>query len=138
MTVSFNYSTWITRYPELSTVTEPLATLYFQEATLYCDNTGASKITNEGTRATMLNMLTAHIAALNSVALGKTFSDPVGKLSSATQGSVSASFDNQIPGTAAWYAMTKYGMAYWQASAPYRTARIFPGVNRQMDPWALQ
>ena len=134
MTVTFSYTEWTTRYPELSAITEPLAQAYFNEATLYCDPTGASKVTNEGHRLTLLNMLTAHIAALNSPSLGRSATDPVGRISSASQGSESASFDNQMPGTSAWYAQTKYGAAYWQATAAYRTARIFPGRSRVMYP----
>jgi hypothetical protein len=81
-------------------------------------------------------MLTAHIAALNAVELGgRSAENIVGRISSASEGSVSISLDSQTPGTAAWFQQTKYGAAFWQATTQYRKARIFPGSNRNPDPW---
>lgn len=128
MSVTFNYTAFVARYPEFSAVTEPLAQLYFNEACLYCDNTGAGPVKDEGTLAVLLNMLTAHVAALAA-------SSQVGRVASASEGSVSASFDLQVPGTAAWFTQTKYGLAFWQATAQYRTAHIYPAVRRNMDPF---
>ena len=137
MTVVFNYTAWSNRYPEFLEIPVIRVQGYFDEACLFCDPTATSRITNEGQRLTLLNMLTAHIAALNDAALGKSATDPVGRVSSVTQGSESASFDNMLPGIAAWFAQTKYGMSYWQATAPYRMMRIFPGRSRNMDPYSL-
>lgn len=129
MSVSFNYSAWSARYPEFSAVTEPTAQLYFNEACLYCDNTGAGPVSDEAVLSVLLNMLTAHIAYL--AVPGR---DSVGRVSSASEGSVSASFDMQAPGSAAWFAQSKYGIAFWQATAQYRTARIYRGRPRNLDP----
>ena len=129
MTVAFNYSAWSARYPEFSTVTEQTAQLYFNEACLYCDNTGTGPVKDEAVLSVLLNMLTAHIAYLSTP--GR---DSVGRVSSASEGSVSASFDLQVPGSAAWFAQSKYGLAFWQATAQYRTARIYRGQPRNLDP----
>ena len=137
MTVVFNYTAFSTRYPEFSKIPEARMQAYFDESTLYCDPTGSSRVASEGQRLTLLNMLTAHIAALNDSTLGKGATDPVGRISSVTQGSESSSFDNALPGTAAWFQATKYGVAFWQATAMYRTMRVFPGRSRTMDPFAL-
>lgn len=126
MTVAvFNYAAWAARYPEFAaTVNEATATLYFDEATLYCNNGSGALVPADAVtyqpRLTLLNMLTAHIAALN--APGS--SNLVGRVASATQGSVSVTADmGAQPGTAAWFNQTKYGAAYWQATAQYRTMR---------------
>lgn len=132
--VVFDYTTWAARYPELaSSVAAPLAQAYFDEATLYCSNGDDALVPYDPTsgvtvRAIYLNMLTAHIAALNAAIGGNASSPLVGRISSATEGSVSVSADMPSqPGSAAWYQQTKYGAAYWAASAPYRTMRYIPG-----------
>lgn len=124
----FNYSTWIARYPEFSEVAEQTAQMYFDEATLYCDNTAESRVP-EAQRAVLLNMLTSHIAFIAS-----RDAESVGRISSASEGSVSVSMAI-TPGTGEWYQQSKYGAAYWQVTLQYRKARIYPGVNRIMDPW---
>ena len=132
--VVFDYTTWAARYPELAgSVAAPLAALYFDEATLYCSNGDDALVPYDPTNgvttsATYLNMLTAHIAALNAVINGQASSPLVGRISSATEGSVSVNADLAAqPGSAAWYQQTKYGAAFWAASAPYRTMRYIPG-----------
>lgn len=132
--VVFDYSTWRLRYPELAaSVNDALAALYFAEATLYLNNTPTSLVCDLPQRAMCLNMLTAHIAALNSAA-----SSPiVGRIASASEGSVSVSTENSYPpGTVQWYQQTKYGAAYWAATARFRTMRYIPSPARPTDPYA--
>lgn len=124
----FDYALWAARYPELAPkVAEPLAAAYFLEAGLYLDNTDASLVADASVRLLYLNMLVAHIAALNGASPAGA-AGAVGRISSVTQGSVSTSFDYSIPaGSGAWYAQTKYGAAYWAATAQYRTMQYLPG-----------
>jgi hypothetical protein len=134
--VEFNYTTWAVRYPELAgSVTAPVAQLYFNEACLYCDNTPVSLVQDLTVRAMLLNMLTAHIAAMNSSINGSPSSPLVGRIESASEGSVNvtAKLEGDLPGRS-WYAQTKYGLAYWQATAQYRTARYVPGPAYYPDP----
>lgn len=137
--VVFDYTGWITRYPEFSTVSAALAQLYFNEATLYCDNTACSPVQDSaagGQRAMFLNMVTAHIAALNSGVNGQAASPLVGRIANATEGSVTVGTQNDYPpGTVQWFQSTKYGAAYWAASAAYRTMRYMPSPGRNMDPF---
>ena len=140
--VIFNYSVWSLRYPELAIwVTEALAELYFQEATLYLNNTPVSPVidgTPNGKRAMLLNMLTAHIAALNAALNGQAPSNLVGRIGNATEGSVSLQIENNYAaGTPQWYQQTKYGSAFWAATAQYRTARYIASPARPADPWAV-
>ena len=146
--VTFDYSTWILRYPEFtSNVSSPLAQLYFNEAAMYCDNSACGLVPNvtpSFQRATFLNMLTAHIAALNAPTVNPqnpTQSTPasplVGRISNASEGSVSVAVQNDYPpGTVQWYQSTKYGAAYWAASTAYRTMQYVPGCAPIPNPWA--
>lgn len=128
---AFDYLGWVARYPEFRAVTPDAAALYFAEAGLYLDNTDASPVRDATVRLMLLNMLTAHIAAM----AGANSSSMPGRIGTATEGSVSvtATFDVP-PGSAQWYAQTRYGAAYWQASAPYRTMRYIPGCQPSFEP----
>lgn len=126
--VAFSYASWVARYPEFTAVAEPTALLYFQEAGIYLDNTDSSPVREE-IRAPLLYMLTSHIAFL-AKAEGEG-SAPAGRIASATEGTVSVSTASLLPGTAEWFALSSYGLAYWQATARYRTARYFaPSIPR--------
>lgn len=127
--VTFDFGIWSARYPELiaAGVTRPVADQYFFEAQLYCDNTPQSPVQNLIQRAVLLGMVTAHIAALNAPLNGQPSSPLVGRISGATQGSVSVQTEYQTPGNAAWFTQTKYGAAFWQATAQFRTMHYVPG-----------
>lgn len=135
--VTFDYGTWILRYSELQSVPIGLAQLYFNEAGLYCDNTSASLVVDENVRSMLLGMLVAHIAKLNAPIDGKKSEHIVGRLNGATEGSVTVGIENSYPpGSAQWYQQTKYGAAYWEATAQYRTFRYQPSVARDQDVYA--
>lgn len=122
--VAFDPATFVARYPEFQGVTNPLLGMYFDEATMYLNNTDASRVVDIRQRAVLLNMLTAHIAALNgSGSNGNGAPAVVGRINSASEGSVSVTTEYAAPanGTQAWYQQTQYGVAYWAASARYRT-----------------
>lgn len=133
--VTFDYASWVERYPEFASVSSTLAQLYFNEATLYCDNTTCSPVQDLTQRGLFLNMLTAHIAALYGSGSGP--NGMVGRVASASEGSVSV--QSQVEGNIAnrsWYAQTPYGFSYWQASAVYRMAIYKRGRRHISDPWA--
>jgi len=140
MTIAvFNYTAWTTRYPEMGAVSEEQAALFFSEAGLYLDNTDCSPVQDVTRRLMLLNMLTAHIAALSG-ALDPSGqpSGTVGAVSSATEGSVSVSFDLGLsPGTAPWYRQTQYGLAFWQATKGLRSAVYVPGPTQITEPWTV-
>lgn len=131
--VIFDQGAFAARYPEFVAIPSTTLQLYFNEATIYLNNTDSSPVTDGspgGMRAMLLNMLTAHIAALNSGVNGNAAPNTVGRVDSATQGSVSAHIEFQVPGTAAWFAQTKYGAAYWQATASYRSMHYISGSSK--------
>ncbi len=136
--VTFSYVVWKARYPEFSAVSEPLAQSYFDEAGLYWRNDGTSMAPNAAIQSTLLNMMTAHIAALyvqsqGSLAPGtaQDAGSPVGRISSATEGSVTVQTELPDPANPsamyAWLSQTKYGLSFWAATAPYRTAGYIQG-----------
>jgi len=138
--VAFDYTGWSVRYPELAvSVNSTLAQAYFNEAQLYCDNTNTSPITDSsvgGIRSMLLNMVTAHIAALNAQLNGQPSSPLVGRINSATEGSVSVTTEMQYPpGSSQWFMQTKYGAAFWQATTQYRSMRYAPGYVIDVDPY---
>ena len=126
--VALDYAQWSARYPELAATVPPAtAAAYWAEAGLYCDNSDTSPIRDDspgGERSLLLGMVTAHIAALAAAPL-------VGRIASATQGSVTVQTDLGVPGSAAWFAQTRYGLAFWQATAKYRMAHYFAPVSQR-------
>lgn len=128
--VVFDQAAFLVRYPEFTAVASALPS-YFAEATIYLNNTDTSPVCDLTIRAVLLNMLTAHVAALNGGVNGQAASPLVGRVNTATEGSVSVGTDmGPTSAAAAWFLQTKYGAAYWQASSAYRRFRYAPGYRR--------
>lgn len=135
--VPFVYADWALRYPELAaspngtgTTTALQAADDFVLAGLYLNNTPCSVVTNIPARTILLYMLTAHIAALAArQAVEPNGNAIVGRISDATQGSVSVSADvGTTSQNQAWFYQTQYGMSFWQATLQYRSGgRYFRG-----------
>lgn len=133
--VSFDYTAWVARYPEFSTVTEGLATQYFTEATLYHRNDGGGPVGNSAMQSLLLNMLTAHICKLNATINGVAPSPLIGRINTASEGSVSVATENSYPpGTVQWYQQTQYGSSYWAATAQFRSMHYRAPMQRNFDP----
>jgi len=134
---SFDWTAFSARYPGFAYIGATLAGLYWNEATLYLANDGSGPVEDVARQGMFLNMMTAHIAMLNSGEQGQGASPLVGRISSASEGSVSVSVENQYPpGTVQWYQQTKYGAAFWAATSPYRRfAFISAPIRHAVDPW---
>jgi hypothetical protein len=111
------------RYPEFAAVADGLLSACFTEAGLYLSNTDASPVQNITRRQLLLNMLTAHIAYLGGALSADGQARPVGRISQAGEGSVSAGLEYGVPGTQAWFVQTQYGAAFWQATTSLRGFR---------------
>lgn len=139
--VQFDWNYFLLRYPEIATSLNPqLGQIYFNEAQLYCDNTPCSIVLDAsvgGQRYMFLHMLTAHVAFLNARLNGQPSSPLVGRINNGTQGSVSVQSTMKDPtaGSEDWFAQTKYGAAYWAASAVYRTMHYARGPQRSVEPY---
>jgi hypothetical protein len=109
--------------------TDPQLQGAFSIATTFLRNDGTSPIRTIALQTQLLYMLTAHVAVLLYGADG-TGAGPVGRVSSASEGSVSVSTDFPTNPNSAWYMQTQYGAMYWQATMAMRTANYRPGPTR--------
>jgi hypothetical protein len=130
--VVFDPVRWAARYPEFAPVAAATAQEYFYDATIYLDNTPCSPVCDAsvgGERERLLYMMTAHLAYISGPLPGVDGSigggQAVGRPGSKAVGPVSVSYTglDALPGSAAWFAQTKYGLAFWQATAVHRTFR---------------
>lgn len=136
--VGFDYAAWLNLFPEFAYVSSAQAALYFDIATTAHRNDVDGPVGDSGKQLQFLNIVTAHVAAL--FAPKKPGGDPanalVGRIASASEGSVSVSADfSGLGASAAWWSQTRYGAMYWQLTKPYRTARVVLGPRRIMEPW---
>lgn len=124
----FNFAAFIARYPEFSAVSPTLLSTLFDESGLYLSNTDCSPVQDITRRTVLLNMLTAHIAFIGGALTADGQPKPVGRVSQAAEGTVSASFEGvpPTPGTGAWFQQSQYGAAFWQATTSLRGMRYVP------------
>lgn len=130
--VQFNYAQWLSAFPAFASIGQMTAQSYFDLATSVHRNDGGGPVTSAAQQLTLLNLLTAHIAQLFSPQGSGQGGGLVGRINSATQGSVSvqAAYSNNVTEQMAWFIQTQYGALYWTASAPFRTMRYIPNKNR--------
>lgn len=138
--VIFSATEFKLKFPPFVTVADGLLDSDFDVATLFLTNSCCSVVRSLEKRKKLLYLLTAHVAELLQGANGKPPSGVVGRVASATQGSVTVSvqYASQMSMTEAYFAQTQYGVMFWQATAKYRTMRYaapanycFPGRS----PW---
>lgn len=133
MTVAiFVPADWRAAFPEFTAVTDGAANFYFSQATALLDNTDCSPVPCDPTtyqpRLGLLWLLTSHIASIFGAAGTAGGSGIVGRIDSATEGTVSvhAALEGDIA-SRAFYGQTPYGLLYWTATASYRSAIYVPG-----------
>lgn len=143
--VAFDFSAFTALFPEMTPVGVPLATAYFGIAETMHANDGSGPIGDATLQSNLLYMLTAHLAQLfaardasgNPSSSGAPSPTIVGRISSASEGSVSVqaeALEGFNTAQASWLAQTKYGALYWAATAQFRTFRYrrprcgFPGA----------
>ncbi len=129
--VTLDYVNWAIYFPELAVYVSPTqAQAYCVEACTL--NQRATNYYTPGDRGYLLiNLLTAHVAALRAP-LGSPSSPLVGRISNATEGSVTVAAEFKVPdGCPQYYAQTKYGVEAWVLMAPDRTMRYVPPAPRR-------
>ena len=136
--VVFNYANWLAEYPEFGQVSPTQAQALFNRVTIGgpVDNTASSPMPYDPTatppeieRLILLNAAVAHMAYLfGPQADGSAPRGAVGRISSATEGSVTGQFEYKIPvgDLEAWWIQSPYGAYYYAATLKYRTATYFP------------
>lgn len=128
--VTFDPAAFVAAYPEFTSVDPARATLMFTIAEQsILDNTDSSVVADPTYRTQLFYMLVAHMLLLLGVATPTAPNGaPPGRIASATQGTVTTSFEYDIPSGSAmapWFNQTKYGALYWMATARFRGARYF-------------
>lgn len=125
--VDFNIEEFKELYP--IEISEAQLNLCFDKAELRLNNTRQSLVCNLKERKILLYLLTAHLATIQDrINKGN---DSVGRVASASEGSVSVSLDFPTNGNAlsAWLAQTPYGAEYLTLIAKYRTMRYVVTAN---------
>jgi len=125
--VTFVPATFKVAYPEFATVADAVLTTNFGLATLQLRNSCGSRVQDANTRATLLDLLTAHITQLRNGINGQPPAGIVGRINSATEGSVSVDADmgTMVYGQA-YYMQTQFGALYWQSTAQFRQMIYIP------------
>ena len=116
------------RYPIFVPVADQTLQYFFNDSGFYLSNTDCSPVPNLQRREQLLWMLTAHIATLQGALTADGQPLPVGRVSSATEGSVSASLDYlaPTPGSGPWFNQTSFGAQFWAATTSLRGFRYRP------------
>ncbi|QCE32900.1 DUF4054 domain-containing protein [Acetobacteraceae bacterium] len=137
--VIFDPAEWKKTFPIFADLTDAQAQFNFDCACDYLNNSAASPIRNLRKRQRLLWLLTAHLSqlSLNGTSASENgTSGMVGRISSASRGSVSLSTDaSGIPRSGWWFAQTPYGAAFWQATLPLRQMRFLPGHPHAAKIW---
>lgn len=134
--VTFSYSTWVAMFSEFAPLEPEQGNAYFMRATGgIIGNSVTNPVFCDGNLEYLIYLATSHVAWLscpkdangNPSATGGASSAIVGRISSATEGSVSVTSEFPMDSSASaqekYLAQTKYGVELWSALAPYRTAR---------------
>lgn len=157
MIVTFDFTTWTALYPEFLFTTPTQGQAWFNRASRLFANDSCNPANRDaGAMSDLLYMLTSHIAWLsaprdnngNPAATGKPPSPIVGRISSASEGSVSVSAEWNGSGSPseAYFLQTRYGAEFWQATLKYRQGlyvahptfvptAIFPGPWGRFRRW---
>jgi hypothetical protein len=133
--VQFDYATWAQIFPTFSNLTQqqiegPVLTIAQQ----YCRNDGGGPVCDPGLQTQLLNLMVAHVAQLLFGSTTNPVSPIVGRISDATEGSVSVSSEFPVNAGNAWFVQTQWGAMYWQLILPYRLGRYIPKITPLVQP----
>lgn len=140
--ITYTYAEWIAVYPQFTTTVSSAAfdTTVYMLAQQYCVNDGSGPVTTSAIQTTLMGLMCSHIAQLLFGSSTQPVSPLVGRVNSASEGSVSVGVDMPAAtnATQGWLYQTQYGASYWAATSPYRTMRYVPAQRRNMNPWPRQ
>ena len=129
--VTFDPAAWKAQYTLFANVTDAQAQGWFDDATLIFANNTQNPAWSACVLKPLLYLLTAHIAFLEAprdgngvpAATGQPASPIVGRINSASEGSVSvgAEWSGKGGPTQDWYLQSTYGARFWASTAQFRT-----------------
>lgn len=137
--ITFDIPAFRLLFPNFNYLSDPQLQSWFDMATTFVRNDGAGPVNNVQMQTQLLNLATAHLTQLFAPAAdGQPPSTIVGRINSATQGSVSVGSEMLLPpGSAQWWNQTPFGAAFWALSAVFRTMRYLPGPLAPVAPWPV-
>lgn len=123
--VTFDPAAFKVLFPQFANAANVQLDFCFAQACMILSNADNSPVQDTTKRGVLLNLLTAHIATLAGLANVDPGPSPVGRVASASEGSVSASFDFNVPPNPgqAYFAQTQYGASFWQMTISLRSMR---------------
>lgn len=126
--VIFDSGEFLAAYPEFTGTSTGLLQANFNLASINIANCCGSPVVDPVVRQALLYLLTAHITFLFTPSLANNQQPPgiVGRISSATQGSVSLAAEFPTTIESAWFNQTKYGAQFWAMTAVVRTMHHIP------------
>jgi hypothetical protein len=136
-TVTFNQTEFLAAYSQFTLQAAFLGTA-FVLATTMLSNCCSSVVCDANLRQTLLYLLTAHITKLMAGEGSIPATGLVGRISDATEGSVSLTAEYLAPNggpSQAYFIQTQYGATWWQATAGFRTMRYVAPPPRHYGPW---
>jgi len=133
--VAFSYAGFVAQFPEFAYLTSDQVQIWWNVASSQHMGGAGNHVCDPTQQTNLLNFLTAHyVKIFGPPPASGGSNDLVGRISNASEGSVSvqAELPQDIPQGSAFYTQTKYGLAYWSMTAPYRTFRYKRA--RRYDP----
>ena len=127
--VVFDPAAFKAAYPEFSAVPDATLNGYFVRSQLFLANQDFP-VQDEDKRLMLFWLLVAHIAQLSGALNPGGIPGPVGRTSSATEGSVSVSLEFNATMGASWFTQTSYGASFWAATAYLRSFRYVARPTR--------
>ncbi|MFI2901352.1 DUF4054 domain-containing protein [Klebsiella aerogenes] len=129
--VTFDPAAFKVAYPEFAGATDARCQAQFDIAQYtLLDNTDNSPVMDVNFRSTLFNLIVAHLLLLLGAAPtvrpdGTVDNTPPGRISSATEGTVSMSSEynagTQASASMAYWTQTKYGAQFWASTARFRS-----------------
>lgn len=135
--VTFDATAFKAAFPAFASVPDGILVMNFTFATQLLENSCCSAVKDAPTRASLYQLVVAHITSLLNGQNGQPPQGVVGRVSSAAEGSVSVSTEMLAQSeSASWWQQTPFGAMYWRMTAQYRTARYFgPACGSPQSPW---
>lgn len=127
--VAFAPAAFRAAYPEFDAVPDATLNGYFLRSQLFLVNEDCP-VQDEAKRLQLYWLLVAHIAQLSGALNPGGVPGPVGRTSSATEGSVSVSLEFNATMGASWFVQTSYGAQFWAATAYLRSFRYVARPTR--------
>ena len=139
--VTFSYPTWAATFPQFSPGLnqDQVTNLILPIASTYCRNDGGGPVCDATAQTNLLNLMVAQCAQLMFGPTGTGSTGLVGRISDASQGSVSVRTEFPNEPDEAWYNQTQWGAMYWAMAAPFRTMRYtIPCRQRIFNPYPFR